>query len=202
MRRLFPSRLVIPSTTLQSAEMQALYDTRNRAERIRFAQKKRLEGYTINDIALLLHSATTTIKKYLSIPEDEIPQPQENVMERKYIQQMEDKKAAVEEVRNLFSKGHTADEISRMTGHTWKTVTNSWIELAAALQIDELDTYISGLKKDLTAVKNGIDYKYNNGLAEGSVNKIKLAKRIMYGRNSFSLLKAKILLNEHFHQIN
>jgi len=26
---------------------------------------------------------------------------------------------------------------------------------------------------------------YNNGLAEGSVNKLKVAKRIMYGRNSF-----------------
>lgn len=38
--------------------------------------------------------------------------------------------------------------------------------------------------------------------AEGSVNKIKLTKRIMYGRNSFALLKAKLLINEYFHQIN
>jgi transposase len=79
---------------------------------------------------------------------------------------------------------------------------DSRIQLAASLQIDELDADISGLKRDLTAIKNGIDYKYKNGLAEGSVNKIKLEKRIMYGQNSFSLLKAKILLNEHFHQIN
>lgn len=49
---------------------------------------------------------------------------------------------------------------------------------------------------------NGINYQYNNGLAEGSVNKIKLIKRIMYGRNSFQLLKAKILLNEYYYQIN
>jgi transposase len=49
------------------------------------------------------------------------------------------------------------------------------------LQMDELNTYLNGLKNDITAVKNGIDYKYNNGLAEGSVNKIKLTKRIMYG---------------------
>ena len=33
--------------------------------------------------------------------------------------------------------------------------------------------------------KNGISLSYNNGLAEGSVNKIKVIKRIMYGRNSF-----------------
>ena len=30
-------------------------------------------------------------------------------------------------------------------------------------------------------------------LAEGSVNKIKIIKRIMYGRNSFELLKAEVL---------
>lgn len=68
MNRLFPSRLVIPATA-SNPEMQALYDTRNRRERILFAQKKRTEGYSINDIALLLHFATTTIQKYLSISE-------------------------------------------------------------------------------------------------------------------------------------
>ena len=35
--------------------------------------------------------------------------------------------------------------------------------------------------------QNAICYKYNNGLAEGNVNKIKLTKRIMYGRHSFQL---------------
>ncbi len=34
---------------------------------------------------------------------------------------------------------------------------------------------------------------YNNGLAEGSVNKLKVVKRIMFGRNSFKLLKIKLL---------
>lgn len=79
---------------------------------------------------------------------------------------------------------------------------DAWIMEAEQLQIDELNTYINGLRNDLTAVKNGIDFKYNNGLAEGSVNKIKLTKRIMYGRNSFMLLKAKLLLNEYYYQIN
>ena len=79
---------------------------------------------------------------------------------------------------------------------------DSWIESASKLNIDELDRYINGLKTDLQAVKNGIAYPYNNGLAEGSVNKIKLIKRIMYGRNSFALLKSKILLNEYFYQNN
>ena len=75
---------------------------------------------------------------------------------------------------------------------------DSWIEKASKLKIPTLDSYISGLQNDIAAVKNGIDLQYNNGLAEGSVNKIKLIKRTMYGRNSFELLRAKLLLNEHF----
>lgn len=52
---------------------------------------------------------------------------------------------------------------------------------------------IGGISRDIEAVKNEIKYEYNNGLAEGSVNKLKLIKRIMYGRNSFNLLKNKLL---------
>lgn len=310
MHHLFPSRLVIPAIS-QNAEMQALYDTRNRAERIYFAHQKRQEGYTINDIALLLHSATTTVQKYLAIPETEIPKVKENARERQHIRQMQIKQAAMEEVRTLYAQGNAIDEISRLTGHSILTINNylkedcptnnghydcrrpgklapyeqtviemrakgitynkiheyicnkgysgtvaslrkfmqkerthiksisknenspveyiprkyfcqlifrelekvngltseqyeaaikkypilgkiysllrdfhriafsqqsseldSWITKAEQLQIDEVNTYINGLKNDITAVKNGIDFKYNNGLAEGSVNKI------------------------------
>ena len=76
--------------------------------------------------------------------------------------------------------------------------TDNWISDAKLLGIPELNTYLGGLTNDIPAVKNAISYAYNNGFAEGSVNKIKLAKRIMYGRNSFALLRAKLLLNEHF----
>lgn len=78
----------------------------------------------------------------------------------------------------------------------------TWINSAEKLQIEELNPYINELKNDISAVKNSIKYPYNNGLAEGSVNKIKLIKRVMYGRNSFLLLKAKLLLNEFYYQIN
>lgn len=47
-----------------------------------------------------------------------------------------------------------------------------------------------------------ITFDYNNGLAEGSVNKLKVVKRIMYGRNSFELLKGKLLRLELKHKIN
>lgn len=66
------------------------------------------------------------------------------------------------------------------------------------LNIPGLNTYANGIRRDSSAVINGIELGYNNGLAEGSVNKIKVIKRIMYGRNSFELLKAKVLLQEQY----
>jgi transposase len=68
-----------------------------------------------------------------------------------------------------------------------------WMETATKLNIDEINSFINGITSDLDAVKNAARYEYNNGLAEGSVNKIKLIKRIMYGRCSFNLLRNKAL---------
>ena len=72
----------------------------------------------------------------------------------------------------------------------------TWIAKTKGLCIKELDSFITGISRDLDAVKNAIKYEYNNGLAEGSVNKLKVIKRIMYGRNSFELLRNKVLLLE------
>ena len=71
---------------------------------------------------------------------------------------------------------------------------DSWIEKTKNLNIQEFNSFINGIERDIDAVKNGIKYDYNNGLAEGSVNKRKVIKRIMYGRCSFDLLKQKVLL--------
>lgn len=76
---------------------------------------------------------------------------------------------------------------------------DTWIESAKKHDISELQSFVEGILKDSTDIKNGIIFPYNNGLAEGSVNKIKVIKRIMYGRNRFELLKAKVLFHELFH---
>jgi transposase len=71
-----------------------------------------------------------------------------------------------------------------------------WIESALQFQIPEVNNFVRGISRDLEAVRNAIALEYSNGLAEGSVNKLKLVKRIMYGRNSFILLRNKTLLKE------
>lgn len=75
---------------------------------------------------------------------------------------------------------------------------DNWLAEVDCLEIDELISFANGLRKDLDAVKNAARYDYNNGLAEGSVNKLKLAKRKMYGRCSFETLRKKVLLREWY----
>lgn len=77
-----------------------------------------------------------------------------------------------------------------------------WLEEADLLGIDEITSFANGIRRDMAAVKNAIELDYNNGLAEGSVNKLKVIKRIMYGRSSFELLKSKLLRLELKRKIN
>ena len=72
---------------------------------------------------------------------------------------------------------------------------DSWIIETKKLNIQEFNSFINGIERDIEAVKNGMKYDYNNGLAEGSVNKIKVIKRFMYGRCSFDLLKQRFFCN-------
>lgn len=77
-----------------------------------------------------------------------------------------------------------------------------WLTDAEGLGIAEINSFINGIRRDMPAVKKAVELDYNNGLAEGSVNKLKVTKRIMYGRNSFALLKGKLLRLEFRKKIN
>lgn len=77
-----------------------------------------------------------------------------------------------------------------------------WINNIGNLKIKELDGYIKGVKNDYNSIVNAIVLDYNNGLAEGSVNKLKTIKRIMYGRNNFELLRSKVIQLENLKRIN
>ena len=69
-----------------------------------------------------------------------------------------------------------------------------WIDKALALGRPEIDTFINGLWRDMDAVVNAVASDFSNGLVEGTINKIKVVKRIMYGRYRFHLLRNKCLL--------
>ena len=47
---------------------------------------------------------------------------------------------------------------------------------------------------DQDAVINGLSLDYNSGQVEGTVNRIKMIKRQMFGRAKFDLLRKRVLL--------
>lgn len=71
-----------------------------------------------------------------------------------------------------------------------------WIHQVEQLSVPELKSFINGIKRDWEAVFHACVYPYSNGVAEANVNKTKLIKRIMFGRNSFDTLRKKVLLRE------
>jgi hypothetical protein len=54
-----------------------------------------------------------------------------------------------------------------------------WLNKTELLDVVGLKSFVAGVRRDVTAVKNAIEFQYNNGLAEGHINKIKVIKRIM-----------------------
>ena len=77
-----------------------------------------------------------------------------------------------------------------------------WFESANSLGSPDIDSFVNGTIRDIDAVRNSIIYSYSNGLAEGSINKIKRIKHTMYGRASFSTLRTKTLMYESRRFIN
>ena len=77
-----------------------------------------------------------------------------------------------------------------------------WFVFANSLGSPDIDSFVNGTIRDIDAVRNAINYSYSNGLAEGSINKIKRIKHTMYGRASFSTLRTKTLMYESWRSIN
>ncbi|MGW3473639.1 transposase, partial [Saccharopolyspora sp. NPDC000995] len=68
-----------------------------------------------------------------------------------------------------------------------------WIENVLADDLPALRSFVNGLRQDWNAVIAGLTLPYSNGSNEGAVNKIKLLKRMSYGRAGFPLLRKRIL---------
>ena len=69
-----------------------------------------------------------------------------------------------------------------------------WNQKAEATGLAPLGSFAHGLRQDHDAVAAGVSLSWNSGPVEGHVNRIKMIKRQMFGRASFSLLRKRILL--------
>lgn len=68
-----------------------------------------------------------------------------------------------------------------------------WIGRVKESHIRELQHFVGGVLRDKEAVKAGLSLPASQGIVEGKVNKLKLIKRMGYGRASFPLLRQRVL---------
>lgn len=57
----------------------------------------------------------------------------------------------------------------------------------------EIKRYLRVIKKDIEAVKESFLYTFNTSIVEGQINRLKMLKRLMYGRGSIELLEKRVL---------
>ena len=81
---------------------------------------------TVSDIALLLYSSPKTIQKYLSIPEDQIPESKVLVREWQHQLTVKQKEQEIKEAKEmaLALAGYLIEEIASQMHRTYKTMQN------------------------------------------------------------------------------
>jgi transposase len=71
---------------------------------------------------------------------------------------------------------------------------DAWMALVEEPGIlPEVRGFAHRLRQDWAAVVEAVRQPWSNGQVEGQVNRLKLIKRLMYGRGSFDLLRARVL---------
>ena len=69
----------------------------------------------------------------------------------------------------------------------------AWMAETMHSGIDALARFARGLQEDLVAITAGLTLEWSNGVTEGQIHRLKLAKRQGYGRASFALLRQRVL---------
>jgi transposase len=90
---------------------------------------------------------------------------------------------------------HVTAFAEMMTARTGSRDLEAWL---AAIEADDqagLRSLAAGIRADQQAVTNGLSLPWNSGKVEGTVNKIKMIKRQMYGRAGFDLLRKRVILH-------
>lgn len=68
-----------------------------------------------------------------------------------------------------------------------------WIKQVETSSFRDVKCFTAGLQRDQEEVLAGLTLVYSNGQVEGQVNKLKLIKRMGYGRAGFRLLRQRVL---------
>ena len=70
---------------------------------------------------------------------------------------------------------------------------DAWLAAVEADTLIPLHRFAAGLRRDYDAVRAGLTLEHSSGRVEGTVNKIKMIERQMFGRANFDLLRTRVL---------
>jgi transposase len=90
---------------------------------------------------------------------------------------------------------HVTAFAEMMTARTGSRDLERWLAAVEADDRSGLRSLAAGIRHDQQAVTNGLTLHWNSGKVEGTVNKIKMIKRQMYGRAGFDLLRKRVILH-------
>lgn len=103
---------------------------------------------------------------------------------------LEELRETSQELATLHSLVQSFGQIVRKReGHRLE----DWKKQVTKSGIAEVQRFAKGIERDKEAVLAGLTLTYSNGMTEGFVNKLKLIKRMGYGRASFPLLRQRVL---------
>lgn len=101
---------------------------------------------------------------------------------------------AFRQVSPVLATAYTlVQDFLEMVRHREGNRLEKWLIQAKNSGLPELQSFVHGVEQDQAAVQVGLTSSLNNGQVEGHVTKIKLIKRMMYGRAAFPLLRQRVL---------
>ena len=108
-----------------------------------------------------------------------------------------DEQEMLDKIRHLNAEVDLTYDLVQQFAQMLRTRTgeklDAWLAKVAESQISAFQGFVAGVERDKAAVVAGLTLPQNNGLVEGKVNKLKLLKRMGYGRAGFPLLRQRAL---------
>jgi transposase len=136
--------------------------------------------------------------KSIRPPPIRLPTPRQATWMLLQLEELNDEqRSTMEKLCQLFPQieraRESAREFTRIVRELSRHQFNEWLRSATKGKLKEFESFARGLGEDYEAVINALRYEWSNGQLEGQVNRLKLIKRMMYGRASFDLLRARVL---------
>ena len=141
-------------------------------------------------------------RKNLQVP-DQLPRPPISAREAVFLflhrpgVLSADDQETLAQLRSLHPEVDQAYELVQQFAKMLRTRTgeqlDTWLENVRASEVRELLGFAASIERDKAAVVAGLTRSQNNGVVEGHVNKLKLIKRMGYGRAGLPLLRQRVL---------